>query len=418
MFDGERLRLPEGIEMMPPGPELARVLGSIDRDGLSGFDRVVLLKARSRLRAHVEAELYADMMSVVEATAEELGSDFELGEVFDWAASEIRAALIWTRRAAECQLSFASLLVEDYPQVWKALLDGRIDGPKARVICDQTMHLDPDTRAKVADVALEQASTQTTGQLRARLARLVIGVDPESARKRYEHGIEERRVTADGNDDGTANLSGWQLPAAETQAVMRRINRLARAARSSDDPRTMDQLRADVFVDLLKGRSLKHGRADRGVVDIHVDLTTLTGLSETPGEIPGWGPVIADIARQVVAEQRDAEHRVTVTDPDTGAVVWNGITRRRPTTGQRRHVESRNPTCVFPGCRMPSVDCDLDHNQPWARGGPTTVTNLAPLCRHDHLVKEKGWKIRQIRPGAYQLTSPLGHTYTTQPQPP
>jgi hypothetical protein len=67
---------------------------------------------------------------------------------------------------------------------------------------------------------------------------------------------------------------------------------------------------------------------------------------------------------------------------------------------------------------MPATDCDLDHNQEWAKGGATEPGNLAPFCRHDHVIKHKGWKTRQVRPGVYQLTSPLGHTYTTGPDPP
>jgi hypothetical protein len=67
---------------------------------------------------------------------------------------------------------------------------------------------------------------------------------------------------------------------------------------------------------------------------------------------------------------------------------------------------------------MPATDCDLDHNREWSHGGATTVANLAPLCRHDHTVRHRGWKIRQLRPGTYQLISPLGHTYTTGPDPP
>jgi hypothetical protein len=181
----------------------------------------------------------------------------------------------------------------------------------------------------------------------------------------------------------------------------------------------LDQIRADVFLDLLNGRYQMH-TVDRtlGGVELRVDLTTLAGLAEAPGELAGFGPVIADIARQVAGEQTDAEWRYTITDPETGAAVHNGTTRRRPTTTQKREVQTRNPTCVFPGCRMPSTDCDIDHNREWAQGGATTPTNLAPLCRHDHTVRHRGWKIRQLRPGAYQWTSPLGHSYTVGPEPP
>jgi hypothetical protein len=66
----------------------------------------------------------------------------------------------------------------------------------------------------------------------------------------------------------------------------------------------------------------------------------------------------------------------------SGQVAHTGITQRRPTVAQRRHVQARNPTCVFPGCRMPSRNCDVDHTVAVIDGGPTTTCNLAPLCRH------------------------------------
>ena len=69
----------------------------------------------------------------------------------------------------------------------------------------------------------------------------------------------------------------------------------------------MDQLRADVYLDLLLGADT-NGKG--GVVDIHVDLETLAGLSETPGELAGYGPVIADIARQTTNKQTKAKTNV------------------------------------------------------------------------------------------------------------
>ena len=156
----------------------------------------------------------------------------------------------------------------------------------------------------------------------------------------------------------------------------------------------------------------------RGVVDVRVDLTTLVQLDDNPADIPGWGPVIADIARQVVTEQEGAEWRFTVTDPDTGQVVHNGITRRRPKAGQRRDVEARHQACVFPGCRMPARDSDLDHRRAWFDGGPTEEANLAPLCRNDHLLKHNGWRVEKIGPGVFGWTSPLGLAYVVESRPP
>ena len=68
---------------------------------------------------------------------------------------------------------------------------------------------------------------------------------------------------------------------------------------------------------------------------------------------------------------------------------------------------------------MPAVDCDLDHRQPWAHGGPTTIDNLAPLCRHHHQIRHhSGWTHRPLPNGDHIWTSRLGHTYTTSGLPP
>jgi hypothetical protein len=406
----------DGLAGMSPGSELAVKLDELDRYALSNHDRVELLKARARLRSHIDAELMADMVAVLDAEAMALESELPVEEVHEAAAAEIQAALHLTRRAAERRLDFASTLVTDYPQVWKILQAGLIDLPRAGVIVDQTSHLDSETRDKVVEVALERAPSQTTGLLAARIRRLAIWVDPDTARERYQQGLEERRVVSDANDDGTANLIGLQLSATETQTAMRKINRIAQQLKSVGDPRNIDQIRADVFLDLIRGHDQQTG-PDRAVVDIQVDLTTLLELDDKPGEIPGWGPVISDIARQTVDGQRDSEWRYTVTD-ENGNLVDNGTTRRRPTTRQRRTVQSRAPTCVFPGCRMPALDCDIDHNQPWAEHGQTEEDNLGPLCRRHHVIRHHGWTIIQTQPGIYQLTSPLGQTYTSQPRSP
>ena len=129
--------------------------------------------------------------------------------------------------------------------------------------------------------------------------------------------------------------------------------------------------------------------------------------------------MIADIARQVADQQDDAEWRWSITDPATGELLHNAITRRRPTAALRRSIEARDSTCIFPGCRMPAVDCDIDHTTRWADGGPTTRRNQAPLCRHDHPTKDRlGWKYRRLPNGDYQWTTKLGHIYTTRARSP
>ena len=156
----------------------------------------------------------------------------------------------------------------------------------------------------------------------------------------------------------------------------------------------------------------KHGNG--GSVELRVDLETLSGLSEAPGELAGFGPVISDIARQVAEGQRHCQWTFAVTDPETGMPVHTGVTRRRPRRETRRWVEARNPNCIFPGCRMPSRDCDLDHRLPWSEKGPTCECNLVPLCRRHHLCRHRlGWRHQPLPRGDHLWISPLGHRYTT-----
>ena len=184
--------LPEGLTGMAPGADLGFVLASIDRTRLTEPDRVVVMQGWARQLAHVQAQFYVSMVSVADAAADRAGGDVELAE--DLAASEIRAALSLARRAADSQLDLARDLWERHPRVWQALHQGRIDLPRARMIINQTAHLDEKTARQVADTALEKASRETTGQLRARMQRLVIAVDPDSARERYEARLVDRRI--------------------------------------------------------------------------------------------------------------------------------------------------------------------------------------------------------------------------------
>jgi hypothetical protein len=346
------------------------------------------------------------------------GEDQNLEEAWEAASSEIETALHLTRRAADAELTLAHGLIRRLPQVWQALAAGDIDLRRARTIVDGTTHLEVEAARGVVDRIIAKAPRLTTGQVNALLRRLCVQADPGEAARRYVEAVADRRVIAEPTVEGTANLLGLDLPPDRVTAIMGRIGTLAQSLKTGGETRSMDQLRADVLLDLLEGKSHRN-RKGRGVVDIHVDLATLTRLSEDPGELSGYGPVIADIARQVTDQQQDSEWRYTVTHPDSGAVTHNGITRRRPTASQRRHVEAHNRTCIFPGCRMPAVSCDLDHRIPWAEGGPTTVRHLVPLCRHHHGIRHRhGWKHRPLPNGDHLWTSRLGHTYTTSGRPP
>ena len=405
--------VPPGLDEMAPGPVLAAFLSSIDVNTVSGYDRVVVLRAHQRMASHYQAEVYTDMVAVTHVLDTD-NARYE--EVADEAAGEIRAALNLTRRAADSELSFALDLHERLPRVHGMLMSGVIDVRRARTIDRATSHLPMGAARGVVERIAEAAPDLTTGELAARIGKLCIEADSQDAKNRYEFAVDARKVIGEPTVDGTANLLGTDLAPDRVAGVTRRINQIARSLRGHGETRTMDQLRADVYLDLLDGT--KHKTRSSGVVHMTVDLDTLAGLTDHPGDLNGFAPVISDIARQVADQQPDGKWRYTVTDTPTGEPIHTGITRRRPTVSQQRAVEARDQTCVFPGCRMPAADCDLDHHTSWAEGGATVPGNLGPLCRPDHRLKHNGWTLQRLPQGQYQWTSRLGHTYITRRFPP
>ncbi|NNF09663.1 MAG: DUF222 domain-containing protein [Acidimicrobiia bacterium] len=403
---GPRVEVP--IDDLEPGLELAARLSGIVVEALSGEEQLAVLRAQQRMASHYAAASYGSIAAVSD-TVDAIEDDPVLAA--ESTAAEIRVALTLTRRRADDQLHLALRLRRRLPAVWAALSAGRIDVARARVLVDDTEHLSIGLAQQVIADILPDATGLTTGQLRARLRRLCIQVDPAEATDRYRAAISERRVITQPTPEGTAHLFAYDLPPDQVTAVTDRINRLARTLRQAGEQRSMDQLRADVFIDLLLGT--RH-RTGGGVVDIRVDLATLARLVDHPGDLAGYGPVTADIARQIT-EHVGNQWRYTVSDPETGTIVDTGVTRRRPTTPDRRAVESRDTHCVFPGCRMPATNCDLDHTTPYGQGGTTTPTNLAPLCRHDHRIKHTGWTYHPQEDGTYHWTSRLGATYQTKP---
>lgn len=329
-------------------------------------------------------------------------------------------ALRLTRRAASSEMALADTLKRRLPAMWKRLASGHIDIRRAWVIAKATDHLPTEDARQVVDNILDRASQLTTGQLGALIRKTCLETNPDEAAERFEHATDQRRLVMEPTVDGSAHLLAMDLAPDKATAAADRINTLAKHLSTGEEPRSMDQLRADGFIDLLLGTGHSHQRrGKKAVVDIRVDLTTLAGLNNSPGDLGGYGPVIADIARQVAEDQTDQSWRYTITDPVTGLPVDGGILRRRPNRRQRRITETLYPTCVTPTCRHKATDSDIDHRKAYAEGGPTSVTNSGPLCRHDHILKHAlGWTYKPIAGGDHLWTTKLGLKYTTSGKPP
>ncbi|MGH3537521.1 MAG: DUF222 domain-containing protein [Pseudonocardiaceae bacterium] len=526
-----RQLIPEGLAAVVPGPELAGVLAGIELSRLSGYDCVEVLKARYRQLNHERARLMATM---VEVGLCGIGPDDELPRTVvpdEFAADEVRAALVWTRRAADAQFWLARDLMSRLPAVHAAMDAGVLDEPRARVLSDWTTGLDLEAARAVCTELLPRAPRLTTGQLIEQIKKLAIALDPDWARRRYEQAIADRKVVGYRNTDGSANLSGVNLPVDRVAAASGHIDALAKAAKHGGDLRPIDHIRADLFLGMTDGSYtglddkaiLDHlrttrenedepddgsygsadedcGSGDRGRaaqdgcpahepaqrspagagMELRVRLSTLLGHDQYPAELAGWGPVHAELARDLTTTLGGAQWRFAITD-EHGQLTHCGITRIRPTdtpirmascraivelavpiatlralaerptelgtwtpvvtdllhqldrnsadhdrdTHRRspgaalgRYLEARDRSCIMIGCRAPAGAADKDHTRDHGHGGPTTDDNLGAACRHHHRLKhEGGWRLHQPEPGHFRWTSRLGHSYHRPPPP-
>jgi len=358
-----------------------------------------------RLKARVDAQ----QLRVLARFAE-----LRPGRDREFAGDEVAVELRLTCAAAGHRMDLAETLTARLPATFAALQRGEIDLGRARVLAELTRPLSDGDARRVEERVLPRAPEQNSSQLRQSTRRAVIKVDPEGAERRHRRCLADRRVGVAPREDGMADLSIFGA-AHDIAAAFEHIDRLARMSRGGGDERTLDQIRADTALDLLMGRCAAAPAPGRNAtVQVVVPISALLGLDEEPGELAGYGPIPASMAREIAAE---GTWRRMLTDPASGALLDFGRKTYRPPAALADHVRARDKTCVFPGCRRPARRCDLDHSKR-SPDGPTAADNMAPLCRRHHRAKTHGrWSLVQEAPGRFRWTTPAGRTFIREPEP-
>jgi hypothetical protein len=188
----------------------------------------------------------------------------------------------------------------------------------------------------------------------------------------------------------------------------------------SEDWRSMDMKRADALTSICSdflGRISEDYKPHRRPVSINVtvDLATLLGIAENPGELAGHGPIPASIARKLAA---DGKWRKFITDSTTGNLLDMGRESYLPSQYLVDFLAARDRTCRFPGCSQPSRISDIDHAISWEEGGETNPSNLGYLCRRHHRLKtHHGWKLESFADGSCKWLSPNGKEFYVPARP-
>ena len=353
------------------------------------------------------------------------------------AAREIQVATGLAVTACQRLVWLAACEPERSAAVREAMSRGQVSLGRAMSLVEATKHLDALTAASIASrvlrplagpdgVPLPGVAPLSAATFRARLhTQLVLhhGLLAEAERT-HTAAVAARRLSTLPQRDGAALMlisgDGPRLAAAQG-----RVDQIARRLRRLGDPRTLDQLRADVGTDLLLRGWIptdptftQLGEPPVAVVQLIVSAPTLLGIDRGVGHIPGWGDLPARQTRALALAAGSLWKRI-VTDPITGRAIEATATTYKVPAGMAAQVNARDHTCRAPGCQIPANHTDLDHTIEWKpgnAGGPTAETNLAALHRGHHNLKTAGfWDSNQSRDGTLTWTTATGRTFTTYP---
>ena len=441
-----------------PGITTLTALVAIDPFKLSASLRIDFLTALERQTAWLQAIM---QRAIVAVAGNDSSSNDKIWDGVDEAEREdIATALRLSPNTAQLRIDVARTLVNHLPNTCSALAMGEISASHATVIAKETAAAIRDGLSEFAiyqieEKALSFAEFHTPGQVANKVRTTIAQLAPAEFEEVVDRARETRRVSCYNDADGMATVVAI-LPAQDAQIVMKSIEaymvkmnakdeRERSDIRSSSEasgavsgsevigaranPRTetnswsllsADNKRADALTAILSAAlsdSLETVQPHRRplTVNVTIDLPTLLGLAQNPGQLSGYGAIPASVARELAS---DATWKRFITDPQTGNLLDYGREKYEPPQALVDFLLARDRTCRFPGCRQPATRSDIDHAHSWDSGGETNIENLGLLCRRHHRLKTHGrWGLISNADGSCEWTSPVGKKYFVPARP-
>ena len=307
------------------------------------------------------------------------------------------------------------------PRLAQALARGELSYAKVRAL---TRVATPETEERL--LAVGRAGTACHVERIVRGWRRVDRI-AEARETAQRHNGRALRVYQD--EDGMVVIRGRLAP--EAGAVLLQALAAARETLYQQKRQTfanlddvsaetlpLEQQQADALA-LLAESALHHGidpgaPGERYQVVVHVDAAVLAD-PEAPGQsvLEDGVRVSAETSQRLACDAS----RVVMQHGRDGRVVEVAARTRTIPPALRRALHHRDRGCRFPGCVVRFGEGH--HIRHWAQGGPTTLSNLAVLCRRHHrAVHEEGYQLERLPDGELQFRRPNGWALPDVPPPP
>jgi hypothetical protein len=398
----------------------------INPRSLSSSGRIDYLSALDRQESWICALKQEALVAIAGEFADEDGGIF--GCVDDEEREDVATALRLSPTTAQNRIDVARVLVGHLPNTISALSTGEISVAHATVIARETATaikngLSPESVFRVEQTALAHAEFHTPGQVASKVKTTIAKLAPEDFEEIVDRARDSRRVTFYPEADGMATVVAI-LPAEDAQTVMKSIEAYI-VKRDGEDAAEWSVLSADMrradALTAIASQALASMANDvqphrRPItISVAIDLPTLLGLAENPGQLAGYGAIPASVARRLAA---DGNWQRFVSDPTTGNLLDFGREKYTPPQELVDYLLARDRVCRFPGCRRTGQSSDIDHAQSWETGGETNPANLGLLCRRHHRMKTHGgWSLESNPDGSCLWKSPKGKTFFVPSRP-
>jgi hypothetical protein len=309
------------------------------------------------------------------------------------------------------------------PHTLAALERGLLSESRATIIVRESACLDvEDRRTLDAELCADPANLDGVGDARLAAAAKAIAyrLDPHAVVDRAGKAASERCVTLRPAPDTMTYLTAL-LPVAQGVAV---YAALKRAADTRTDSRTRGQVMADTLVERVTGQT--SAQSVPVAVNLVISDDALLGGAATPAGIVDYGPIPAEVARQLVMNaMNDSQIKTTLrrlyASPTSGQLVALESRSRIFPKGLAQFIGLRDQRCRTPYCDAPVRH--RDHATPWRRGGTTDADSGLGLCEQCNYNKEApGWRVTTSRTenGTHtaEFTTPTGACYHSTAPPP
>jgi Domain of unknown function (DUF222)/HNH endonuclease len=320
-----------------------------------------------------------------------------ISETTHWQQMGERSAAHWVAQATRTTVSKAAETIEtakrldELPRTSEAFQKGKVSETQVREIASAAS-LDPSSEDKL----LETARTGDVTALRDACRRVRhAAVTDEMAR--YEAIHRSRYLRSWSDHDGAFRLDAKLTPdagATVMAALEPHRRKVFEDARRVGRKEHHDAYLADALVALAEEGSSPRttgSSGPRAMVHVRVDHAALVRghrKGEETCEMAGVGPIPVATARALSSDSILAA--ILTEGADVKAIAHLG---RTIPARLRTALQARDTECAVPGCHN-RHRLEIDHIEPFAEGGPTSLDNLVRLCRpHHHMKTNLGFRL-------------------------